>query len=127
MGRTGDGGMNKQNKRPSFISSLTKGDFSAGGVKAMQRRWGRKVSDLAYSEFVSILKQKAKVVEIDRFYPSSKTCSKCDYINTSLSLKDREWTCPICGTKHDRDLNAAVNIAMVGSSTIGTGDVRPCI
>ena len=96
-------------------------------IKAMQRRWGRKASDLAYSEFVSILKQKANVIEIDRFYPSSKTCSKCGYINTSLSLKDREWTCPVCDTRHDRDLNAAINIARVGASTLCIGDVRPCI
>jgi len=94
-------------------------------IKAMQRRWGRKVSDLAYSEFTDILKQKTNVIEIDRFFPRSKTCSLCGYINKSLSLKDREWICPKCGTKHDRDLNASVNICRVGASTLGIGSVRP--
>ena len=55
-----------------------------------------------------------QVISIDRFYPSSKTCSKCGYKKQDLKLNDREWTCPNCGTKHNRDINAAMNILLEG-------------
>jgi predicted RNA-binding Zn-ribbon protein involved in translation (DUF1610 family) len=50
------------------------------------------------------------LLRIGMFEPSSKTCSVCGYRKTDLTLKDREWTCPTCGTRHDRDQNAAINI-----------------
>ena len=49
-----------------------------------------------------------------RFYPSSKTCSACGYVYRGLTLAERVWDCPACGMRHDRDLNAAVNIAREG-------------
>lgn len=55
-----------------------------------------------------------RVVFIDRFYPSSKTCSQCGYKKRDLKLRDRFWVCPICGRKHDRDVNAAMNILLEG-------------
>ena len=94
-------------------------------IKSMQRLWGRKISDLAFSEFVNILEYKTNLIKIDRFYPSSKTCSKCGYILDELDLKTREWQCPECKTKHLRDLNAAINICRVGASTLGIETVRP--
>lgn len=99
-------------------------------IKAMQRLWGRKISDLGHSQFVNILKYQctktgSTVVEIPRFYPSSKTCSCCGYIYSNLSLSERAWTCPECGTVHDRDRNAAVNILRVGASTLKGEVVRP--
>lgn len=92
-------------------------------IKAMQKLWGRKISDLGHSQFVNILKYQcsktgSKVIEIDRFYPSSKTCSCCGYINHALSLSERKWTCPVCGSLLERDKNAAVNILRVGTSTL---------
>ena len=93
-------------------------------LAAMQKLWGRKVSDLAFAEFVQILewvafKNGAQVVKIDRWYPSSKACHACEYIKADLDLKCREWECPSCGTLHDRDQNAAINIKVVGTAMLG--------
>ena len=93
-------------------------------IKAMQKIWGRKINDYAFSEFVSILEYKTNLIKIDRFYPSSKTCSNCGYVNDNLSLDDRTWVCPNCGATLDRDVNAAINICRVGASTLGTDGVR---
>ena len=73
------------------------------------------IQSAAWSEFVRQLKYKSdwygkNVIFIGRFEPSSKTCSKCGYVKSDLQLNDREWVCPKCGEKHDRDVNAAVNI-----------------
>lgn len=91
----------------------------------MTRLWGRKVNDLAFGLFVQklehvALKYGTEVVKVDRFYPSSKTCSVCQYVNEHLSLRDRRWTCPSCGTSHDRDLNASVNILRQGIASSGS-------
>ena len=73
------------------------------------------ISDVSWSTFVDMLKYKAEwygknILQIGRFEPSSKTCHVCGNINKELTLKDREWTCKICNTTHDRDINAAINI-----------------
>lgn len=91
----------------------------------MTRLWGRKVNDLAFGSFVQKLEHVAskygtKVVKVDRFYPSSKTCSVCQYVNEHLSLRDRHWVCPSCGASHDRDLNASVNILRQGIASSGS-------
>ncbi len=98
-------------------------------MKAMQMLWGRKVSDLAFSEFVTILSYKANVHKIDRFYPSSKTCSSCEEVNQNINndfkkLNDRVFSCK-CGLEMDRDLNASINIHRVGTSTLRLDTVRP--
>ena len=77
------------------------------------------IQEVGLYRFKTILTDKAtvndkRVVFVDRFYPSSKTCSKCGYKNKGLTLSDREWTCPICGEHHDRDINAAMNIKAEG-------------
>ena len=87
-------------------------------LEGMNRRWGRKMHDLAHADFVQKLEYVAKkygvvVHKIDRFYPSSKTC-ECGYVNKELKLSDRQWVCPECGTIHDRDLLAANNILRRG-------------
>ncbi|MDR1685664.1 MAG: transposase [Desulfovibrio sp.] len=98
-------------------------------IKAMQRLWGRKISDLGHAQFISTLfwvikKQGVYGAKIDRFYPSSKTCSSCLHELPELPLSIREWTCPICGSVHDRDVNAARNIFRVGASTCKGESVR---
>ena len=94
-------------------------------LKAMQRLWGRKVSDVSYGKFVNILSYKTNVFKIDRFYPSSKECYDCGYVYRELSLKERVWICPNCGKVHKRDHNAADNIHRVGTSTLAGDIVRP--
>ena len=91
-------------------------------LDGMKRIWGRKVSDLAYSEFVKILEYEAlvngcEIIKVDRWYPSSKTCSSCGFLNNDLSLKTRDWVCPSCGIQHRRDFNASVNILNQGLLT----------
>ena len=101
--------------------------FEDLNLDGMKHLWGRKGSDLSFATFLKILEtvadNKGKLVHfIDRFYPSSKTCSYCGYINKKLALKDREWTCPDCNTKLDRDKNAAINIHRVGASKLKLAD-----
>ena len=77
------------------------------------------IQEIGFNTFKNILKNKATlnnklVIEIDRFYASSKTCNKCGYIYKGLTLNEREWKCPQCGEYHDRDLNAAINILHEG-------------
>ena len=103
--------------------------FETLSLKGMQRLWGRKINDLAFREFLQILewvaKKKGKIVTyIDRWFPSSKTCNHCGHVLKELDLSVRVWRCPSCNSVNDRDGNAALNICMVGASTIGLGDVR---
>ena len=85
------------------------------------------ISDSAWSGFVTKLEYKAEwygktILRIGRFEPSSKLCNVCGFHNSELTLKDREWTCPDCKTKHDRDINAAINIkkfALIDQNLIG--------
>jgi putative transposase len=90
-------------------------------VKNMTKnhKLAKAIQDASFGTLVSILKYKAtwnnrKILEIDRFFPSSKTCHCCGYIKTNLTLKDREWDCPNCGKHLDRDVNAAINIKNEG-------------
>ena len=95
----------------------------------MQKLWGRKISDLAFGEFLQILewvafKKGKRVVFIDQWYPSSKTCSNCGHVLEGLDLSVREWRCPSCHSINERDENAAKNVCAVGASTVRLGDVR---
>lgn len=103
--------------------------FETLSLRAMQRLWGRKVSDLALGDFLKILewvalKKGKQVVYIDRWFASTKTCFHCGFELDELDLSIREWRCPSCKIVNGRDENAAKNIKMVGASTIGLGDVR---
>ena len=90
-------------------------------VKSMiqNKKLSKNISDVAWGELKRQLIYKAEwngnnIIEIGQFEPSSKLCSKCGFINKLLKLDDREWICPKCLTKHDRDQNAATNIQTIG-------------
>lgn len=79
----------------------------------------KSIQELSLNDFKRILDYKCDwygryLITIDRYYPSSKLCSKCGFKNDDLTLKDREWTCPHCGIVHDRDYNASLNILYEG-------------
>ena len=79
----------------------------------------KSISDCSWSEFLRQLKYKSEwnernLITIDKFFPSSKTCNKCKFVNQDLTLADREWVCPVCGSKLDRDKNASENILEQG-------------
>lgn len=83
------------------------------------RSLAKSISEAAWGEFGSMLEYKAeragrRLAVISRWYPSSKTCSACGHLLATLSLGTRRWTCPNCGTRHDRDINAAKNILLAG-------------
>lgn len=85
------------------------------------------IADVGWGEFVRQLDYKAvwygrTIVKIDRWYPSSKTCSCCGYVMETMPLDIREWTCPECGVCHDRDINAAKNIVAEGLSVLACGE-----
>ncbi len=94
------------------------------------RSLAKAISDCGWGEFRRQLEYKCEwygryLIAIDRFYPSSKTCSACGHLLAELSLKTRHWTCPSCGTRHDRDINAAKNILAAGLAVSACGaDVR---
>ena len=93
----------------------------------------RVIGEASWYSFVSMLQYKGKwkgcdIIQIDQFYPSSKTCSVCNWKKEDLKLSDRSWKCPNCGTEHDRDINAAKNILTYGLSlksiSSGTEDYK---
>ena len=91
----------------------------------------RAISDAAWRDLRGMLEYKCDwygrdLIVIDRWYPSSKTCSACGHVAAKMPLDVREWTCPGCGTGHDRDVNAARNILAAGLAVSACGDgVRP--
>lgn len=104
--------------------------FETLNIAAMKRLWGKKVSDLSFSSFLNILSSigetKGNTIHfLDRWQPTTKPCSVCGFMNHQLTLKDRTWECPQCGSQHDRDKNAAINIERQGVVALGLGDIRP--
>jgi len=98
-------------------------------VKNMIRnsKLSKHIADASWGEFVRQLAYKSvwagrSLVKIDQFFPSSKRCSCCGYINESMPLDVRNWTCPACDTNLDRDVNAAINIKAAGHAVLALGD-----
>jgi len=94
------------------------------------RSLAKAISDCGWGTFRQMLEYKAEragrhLIMVDRWYPSSKTCSACGHLLAELSLSTRTWQCPSCGTRHDRDINAAQNILAAGLAVSACGaDVR---
>ena len=87
------------------------------GIRSHRKSW----ADAAAGEMRRQLTYKAgwygcDLWVADRWYPSSKTCSACKQVNAALTLSDRTWTCGACGTTHDRDENAGINLARLPAS-----------
>lgn len=113
------------NQRADYLHKISRelvnGEFDTFciedlNIKGMlkNKKLAKSISDCSWKEFTTLLKYKSawvgkNVLEIGRFEPSSKTCNVCGRINRDLKLSDREWVCE-CGAKHDRDINAAINI-----------------
>jgi len=84
----------------------------------------KSISDAGWYQFLTFLKYKLAwqgklLVQVDRFYASSKLCSTCDEKHIGLTLSDREWVCSSCGSVHDREENASINIRNKGLEMLG--------
>ena len=99
----------------------------AGMVKC--HSLAKSISDSGWNTFKLQCEYKAcqygsGVQSVDRFFPSSKTCNVCGYVNNNLKLQHRFWTCPECSAEHDRDINAAINIR--NFNTVGVTELQAC-
>ena len=130
-----------QNQRNDYLHKLSKKIIDENqiicieslSVKDMMNdsKLARNISDVSWSRFVSMLNYKAdwygrKVIKVPSTYPSSQLCSKCSYKNSiTKDFAIRKWTCPKCGTVHDRDINAAKNILSKGIETLTKDGTHP--
>ena len=97
-------------------------DLNIGGM-VKNHKLAKSIQNVCWGELRRVLKYKSQwlghgLIFIDRFAPSTKTCSHCGFHNSTLTLSDRSWVCPGCGTRHDRDVNAAINIKRMGLATL---------
>ena len=101
-------------------------DLNVSGMMK-NRKLSKSIWDCSLSELVRQISYKSKwygreFLQVSRWFPSSKTCNECGYINDGLTLADREWKCPRCETLHDRDFNASVNIKRQGLNEHNRGN-----
>ncbi|MCK4265419.1 transposase [Candidatus Babeliales bacterium] len=123
------------NKRSSFVHETSFALINENQViyaedlhvKGMMRNHclARSIADTAMGEFIRQIKYKAEwrgrtFVQIGRFEPSSKMCNTCKTVNKELKLQHRTWRCKLCGSMHDRDINAAINILKIGQNVSRT-------
>ena len=117
------------NQRTDFLNKLSTEIINNHDIiciedlntKGMLRnhKLAKSISDVSWSSFVTKLQYKAdwygrKIIKVDKWFPSSQICSNCGHKDGKKSLDIREWTCPICHTQHDRDINASINILTEG-------------
>ena len=124
------------NARNDFLHKLSKAiidenqvvvveDINVKGL--LKTRLAKSIADSGWSKFLTYLKYKAEwygrtFIQVDRFFPSSKVCHRCGHKKEDLALNDRTWCCPGCGENHDRDVNASINLYLVG---LGRPEVTP--
>lgn len=129
------------NTRKDFLHKLSRRLVDENQVIAVEtlnvsgmlknRHLSRSIADASWSEFVRQLRYKSawygrELVEIDRWYPSTKRCYGCGHVLSNLPLSSRSWRCPECNETHDRDVNAALNILAAGQAVSARGGgVRP--
>ena len=106
------------NELLKYYDTICMEDLNVSGM-LKNHKLAKAIQEVGFYRFKSVLLDKSvnngkRVVFVDRFYPSSKTCSCCGYVYRKLTLKERDWQCPDCGKIHDRDLNAAMNILTEG-------------
>ena len=106
-------------RKPSFVSLE---ELNVSGMMK-NRHLAKAIQEQSFYSFKEILSYKAKlnniqIIEVPRFYPSSKTCSVCGTVKSDLKLSDRVFVYPECGNKMDRDLNASINLKNYGLSTL---------
>ena len=106
------------NELLTYFDTIFMEDLNVSGM-LRNHHLAKAIQEVGFYKFKETLINKAlvndkQVIFVDRFYPSSKTCSVCGYKKRDLRLSDREWVCPVCGTQHDRDINAATNILLEG-------------
>nr|DAT52581.1 MAG TPA: endonuclease [Caudoviricetes sp.] len=102
--------------------TLVMEDLNIGGM-VKNHSLAKSIQNICWGELRRVLEYKSQwlghnLIFIDRWAPSTKTCSHCGFHNSTLTLSDRSWTCPGCGTHHDRDINAAINIKRMGLETL---------
>lgn len=125
---------NIRDKKEYYLHSVTNSLINENQVIVMEdlnvkgmsknHKLAESILEVNFGEFRRILEYKTKwygkqLIIINRYYPSSKLCNKCGWVNKELSLKDRDWKCPQCGEHHNRDINASINILKEGERIIG--------